>query len=171
MKIEIDLQDILGDEYGDMESLAQSIERQVIDNITNTLSSTLSKKIISNIGDSVTEMIDGEVKNAAALVGKELTDGLIDYEYTPIDGYGRRSEKTTMRNEFIKSLTSQMIYKSARYESDKSSFTKSVDVILAQELKKFQEEYNSILDETFTKEAFEYAVFKMKEKLKLGEKK
>lgn len=170
MKIEIDLEDILGDEYGDSETLSESIRRQVIDNLTHTLSNTLSKKIITNIEDSVTEMIDGEVKNAAALVGKELTDGMIDFEYTPIDGYGRKSEKTTTRNEFIKNLTSQMVYKGTRYESDKSSFTKSVDSILEQELKKFKEQYNSIINETFTKEAFEYASFKMREKLKLGEK-
>lgn len=163
MKIEIDLKDVLADEYGDMESLAESIKRQVIDNLTSTLAKGISKKI----DEEVSGVIQEEVKKAAEKVGSELVSGLIDYEYTPIDRYGSREEPTTMRNEFIKSLTSQMVYKQTKYNSDKTEFTKSVDAIIASELEKFKKEYNSKIDEIFTKEAFEYATTKMKMKLGL----
>lgn len=163
MKIEIDLQDILGDEYGDVETLAESIKRQVADNITESL----KKRIEALITGQINEAIQKETLEAAKKVSSQLSEELIDYEYTPVDSFGRPEEPTTMRKEFIQTLTGEMVYEPKRYASDQNTFTKSVEAIISGEMKKFEEVFNSKVDEVFTKEAFEYAVSKMKSKLKI----
>jgi hypothetical protein len=44
MKIEIDLNDILGDEWG-TETLADSVRRQVVEKLTQTVKEGVAKKI------------------------------------------------------------------------------------------------------------------------------
>ncbi len=165
MKIEIDLKDILGDEFGDMESLAQSIERQ----LTDTIEANLSKGIQKKIDSEVVEIISTKVKEAADKFIPTLMEELVDKEYQPVDRYGDRSGPTTMRKQLLKTLTGEMVYKSARYDSDKNFFTKNIDSIVCEQMKEFKKTFDSKIDEVFTKEAFEYAVIKMKQKFKMGE--
>ena len=48
MKVEIDLNDILGDEYG-AETLQESVRRQVIDNLTLVIKEGVEKKIEAEV--------------------------------------------------------------------------------------------------------------------------
>lgn len=165
MKIEIDLKDILGDEYGDMESLAESIERQVVSHIKEDM----AKGIKSKIDDEVIEIISSKVKEAADKLIPSLTGELVDQEYTPVDRYGDRSEPTTMRKQLLKTLKDQMVYKKSDYDRDKTYFTKNIDALVEQQMKEFKKSFDSMVNEVFTKEAFEYALIKMKQKFKMGE--
>ena len=61
MKIEIDLKDILGDEYGDVESLSESIERQVVDKLSKTVSDGILKKV----DESVSALLNKKVEEFA----------------------------------------------------------------------------------------------------------
>lgn len=164
MTIEIDLKDILGDEFGDMESLAQSIERQLVD----TIKQNLAKGIQSKIDSEVVDIISTKVKEAAEAEIPKLLEELVDMEYRPIGRYGDRSEPTTMRKELLSTLTSQMVYKKANYESDKNFFTKNIDSIVSEQMKEFKLSFDNKVNEVFTKEAFEYAIIKMKQTFKMG---
>jgi len=163
MKIEIDLKDILGDEYGDMESLAQSIERQ----LTDTIEANLSKGIQKKIDSEVVEIISTKVKEAADKFIPTLMDELVDKEYQPVDRYGDRSSPTTMRKQLLKTLTGEMVYKKCNYDSDKNFFTRNIDSIVGEQMKEFKKDFDNKVDEVFTKEAFEYAFIKMQQKLKM----
>ena len=163
MKIEIDLKDILGDEYGDIESLSESIERQVVEHIKNSL----SKGIQSKIDDEVTEIIVTKVKEAADKQVPILSAELVDMEYTPVTRYGERGSTTTMRKQLLETLTGQMVYKKTNYDSDKTTFTETVDALVEQQMGEFQKLFDSKVDEVFTKEAFDYAIIKMTRKLKM----
>jgi hypothetical protein len=165
MKIEIDLQDILGDEYGDMESLAQSIERQLVSHLKDNL----AKKIQERIDSEVADIISSKVSEAADKIVPTLMTELVDKEYTPVGDYGRKREPTTMRNELLKTLVSQMVYKPARYDSDKNYFTKSIDVLVREQIAIFKKDFEGKVNETLTKEAFDYAITKMYQKFKMAE--
>jgi hypothetical protein len=161
MKIEINLNDIMGDEYGDVESLAESIRRQ----ITKSLSEKISEGIKKRVEEEVEKILEIEIKQVAKKKCEEITNSLIDEEYTPTDNYGRIKEKTTMRNQFIKTLVDEMQYKRTGYDSEKNYFTRAVDDLTKQELSKFQKEYTSIVNQNLLSEAMEYALKKLNEKV------
>ena len=163
MKIEIDLKDILGDEYGDIESLSESIERQVVTHIKDNL----AKGIQSKIDDEVTAIITTKVKEAADNLIPSLTEELVDQEYTPVTKYGDRAKPTTMRKQLLTTLKDQMVYKKTQYDSDKSYFTQNIDILVEQQMGEFRKLFDSKVNEVFTKEAFDYAIIKMTQKLKM----
>lgn len=165
MKIEIDLKDILGDEYGDMESLAGSIERQLVNHLKDNLAAGIQKKIDSEVN----VIISDKVKEAANNILPTLIEELVDKEYQVVDRYGDRKGSTTMRKELISTLTSQMVYKKCIYNRDKNFFTERIDEIVSGQMEEFKKMFDSKVDEEFTKEAFEYAIIKMKQKFKMAE--
>ena len=164
MKIEIDLQDILGDEYGDVESLAESIQRQVIDNLTNRVSEGILKKV----DNSISELLNKKVEEFAKEQLPSLFDNVIDKEYSIVDRWGSHEETTTMRKKLVTVLTDQMVYKSARYDSEKNYFTKNVDEIMSEKMSVFKKDFNTKVDEAFSTEALAYASAKMIEKFKIS---
>ena len=161
MKIEIDLQEVLQDEYGSMENLAESIKRQIVEKLTTSL----SKGIQDKVDEEIAKLIDNQIKKIVECQMPSLFTELIDKEYETVGSYGSRGEKTTMRNQLIKSLTDNMVYKSATYDSDKNYFTKNVDSIMKEKMTEFQSQFHTHVNETFTKEAFEYAIKKVGSKL------
>lgn len=164
MKIEIDLKEILEDEFGDMESLGESVQRQIVDNLTNTI----SKGILKKVDDSMSVLIANKVEEFANEQLPDLFSEVIDSEYHIVDRWGERTEKsTTMRKQLVKVLTEQMVYKKTSYNSDKNYFTANVDAVMADKMKEFKELFDTHVNEAFTKEALEYALIKMKSKLKI----
>ena len=154
MKIEIDLKDVLENEFGSMESLAESIRRQIVDNLTNTLSKGIQEKITQEIG----LLIDDQIKNIVAQQMPSLFAELIDKEYQITDAWGTFKGKTTMRNNLIKTLTEQMTYKNSNYHSDKNYFTKQIDECISTQMVKFKEDFVKTANQLLAKEAFDYAV-------------
>jgi 5'-deoxynucleotidase YfbR-like HD superfamily hydrolase len=164
MKIEIDLKDILGDEYGNTESIAESIYRQVVENIQETLAGGIAKKI----NEEVSAVIAEKVKEAADKEIPSLMAELVDQEYRIVERYGSTGRTTTMRKELLSTLTEQMQYKKSAYDSDKNYFTRNIDNIVCEQMQEFKKQFNSIVNETFTKEAFKYAMIEMQKKLGMG---
>ena len=161
MEIKIDLNEILGDEYGDSKTLAQSIRRQIIDNLTKTLATGIQDKVNTEIA----KLIDEQIKKIVECQMPSLFSELIDKEYDIVSSYGSRGGKTTMRNQLIKTLSEQMIYKAARYDSEKNYFTKNIDAVVSGKMTEFKKDFDDKVNETFKKEAFEYAIKKVGEKL------
>ena len=161
MEIKIDLREILTDEFGNIENLAETIKRQIVLNLTNSL----AKGIQLKVNDEIAKLIDDQIKKVVECQMPSLFSELIDKEYTIVDDYGCRNRKTTMRNQLIKTLTDQMVYKKTQYSSEKTYFTKNIDAVVAQKMDDFKKQFNLKVDEVFTKEALDYAFRKMQEKL------
>jgi hypothetical protein len=164
MKFEIDLNEILGDEYGNMESLAESIRRQVIENLTEKTKGGIKKQI----DEEVAKVLADELKLAVKEKIPGLISDLLVAEYRPVDRYGDLAkEPTTFRKELVKEITSQMVYKKTSYSSDRNVFTAAVDSVIAENVKAMQQAFDKTIIEMFQKEAFDYATKQMAKKLGL----
>ena len=161
MEIKIDLKEILHDEYGGSENLTESIHRQIVQKLTASLSQGIQNKV----DEEIAKLIDEQIKKNVECQMPSLFTELIDKEYEIIGSYGERGKKTTMRNQLIKSLTDNMVYKAGTYASDKNYFTQNVDAIMKQKIDEFKSQFDTHVNETFTKEAFKYAIKKVGAKL------
>jgi hypothetical protein len=163
MKIEIDLNDILGDEYG-AETLNDSIRRQVVD----ALSKTVERGIANKINEEIDSQINTAIKDFLDVNLPALFADMLEAEYQPVNRWGGKDGgPTTLRNQLIKSVTEQMVYKKQRYDSDNNTFTKSVDSIVNDQMKIIEKNYREIVDESIAKKAFELAIDTLKKKLGL----
>lgn len=160
MKIEIDLNDILGDEYG-AETMQESVRRQVIDNITSTLKTGVLKKIDL----AVDQMIGSEITDALKARMPALIDDVMNAEYTPVTRYGERGNPTTFRSALVAKINEEMVYIKKNHDSDKNTFTRAVDAVVGENVKKFKEEFNKQVDADFTKEVMAQATAKLQERL------
>lgn len=165
MKIEIDLNQILGDEYGQAETLAESVRRQVVDQITGIIQKGVTHKVNDEVAKQISEQVSTEISKRMP----ELLDDILNVEYTPVDRYGSRTKgSTTFRNELIKTIHEQMVYKKTSYASDRNAFTVAVDSIIEEQMRVIAKEYKTQVDEALGKKAFELAIDTLRTKLGLG---
>lgn len=162
MKIEIDLNDILGDENG-AETLQESVRRQVVD----SLSTSIRKGVQSRINEETTRIMNEELQKVLIEQMPALVDDVMNTAYTPVSSYGQRSEPTTFRNELVKAIGSNMVYKKAQYDSDKSAFTKAVDAVIGEQVAAFKKSFDAMVDAEFKRDALTYAVTKLSERLNI----
>jgi hypothetical protein len=163
MKIEIDLNEILGDpEYG-VETLQESVKRQVVAGLTQKIQTGIKEKIDREVAIAIDQAVK---KNIEALTPK-LFQEMLEAEYTPVDRYGdrNRGQTTTMRKQLIATIHEQMVYKKQTYDSDKNSFTRTVDAVLSENVALFKKDFDKLVNEMFTKECFAYAQAEMQKKL------
>lgn len=164
MKFEIDLNEILGDEYGNMETLAESVRRQVIDKLIEKVSDGIQTQIDTEVARVLSEELQAAVKHKMP----ELLNDLLTTEYRPLDRWGEQvKESTTFRKELVKEITSQMVYKNSQYSSERNTFTNAVNSVVEESVKAMQKEFDKKIIEMFQKEAFDYAMKQMAKKLEL----
>ena len=163
MKIEIDLNDILGDEFG-AETLQDSVRRQVIAKMTDEINKGIGKKIDEEIALTIKKSLDEVAKN----ILPNLMENLIDTEYTPVDQWGDRSKgQTSFRKELIKSIHENMVYKKDSYSDRENSFTRCVDAVIKNEVQKFEKNFTEIVTTEVSKKTIDFAVAELKKRLKL----
>ena len=162
MKIEIDLNDILGDsEYG-VETLQDSVKRQVVAALTAAVQKGIQAKVDAEVSRAIDESIAVNIK---ALTPK-IFDDLMNAEYTPVDRWGdSRGKPTTFRKELVSKIQEEMVYKKADYDSQKTVFTRAVDSMVSEHLVQFKKEYQSTIDAEFTKQALAHATSALQQKL------
>jgi hypothetical protein len=160
MKIEIDLNDILGDEEG-VETLADSVRRQVIDKLTKTIKDGIQNQLDREVSRVIREGMEEAVKTQMPA----LIDDLMNATYKPVDTWGSRSEPTTFRAELIKAIHAQMTYKKEEYESRRNAFTTAVDSVIATKVAQFKAGFDSTVDAKFVAEAMAYATEKLAQRL------
>lgn len=160
MKIEIDLNDILGDEDG-VETLQESVRRQVLDSLSRTIKEGVQKRV----NEETSRILNEELQSVLRSRTPALIDDIFSAEFTPVTRYGERSMPTTFRNEIIKTLQGEMVYKKANYDSDKNAYTKAVDKIVGENLAAFQAEFKKQVSDTFLKDAMAYAVSELGKRL------
>lgn len=160
MKIEIDLNDILGDEQG-AETLQESVRRQVVAKMTETIKNGIGKKVDEEVGT----LINSEIKSLVADQMPSLLNGLMDTQYTIVGTYGSRGETTTVREQLVKMVTSQMTYIPKNYNSEKNAFTSAVDAVVSDRVSAFKADFDKQVDSKFIAEAMSYATKKFAERL------
>jgi hypothetical protein len=163
MKFEIDLNDILSDEYG-CETLQESVKRQVVENLTRVVEKGIKKQIDEEVSKAISENLVIALAEKMPL----LIDDLMTSEYQPVDSWGSKFHKTTFRNELIKSIMEQMTYKKQAYSDRENFFTKAVDSVISEQMKIISTEYKKTVDEAIGKKAFELAISTLKKQLNLG---
>lgn len=149
MKIEIDLLEILISEYGEAESLAESVHRQIADNLMEKI----QKRVLQKVDVEIANRLDKAIGDAVISRMPEIVDDVMNATYTPVGTYGDRKQPTTFRNELIKAISEQMVYKPARYESEKNSFTKAVDSVLADKMSEIQKILKDEITTDFAKKS------------------
>lgn len=160
MKIEIDLNDILGDEEG-AESLQDSVRRQVVEAIVKRVGNGINAKIDKAVNETITAALNAHLKEKLPA----LIDDMLDQEFQPVGRYGDISPKTTIRNEIARAIQHQCKYEPKTYSSDETTYTRVVREELSRQCSAFQKNFNSTVDAEFTKQALIYAQQKLAEKL------
>jgi len=159
MKIEVDMNDIFCDEDGTPnETLQDSIQRQVVTHLTKKIEAGISKQIDTE----VTKVISATLSKIAETMLPKLAKDMLNAEYRTVDTWGDIGEETTtFRKMLVEEIHKQMVYKTARYDSDKNAFTKAVDGVIAENIKVFQSEFNKLVTDKFRQEALSYAAAKL----------
>ena len=164
MKIEIDLNDILGDESG-AETLHDSVRRQVVDGMT----AAIKKGVGEQINLAVAKTIQVEIEKYVETEMPKFLSELMDTKYMPVDRWGdRQREKTTFRKQLVAAIHENMVYKKANYESDKNVFTKAVDEVISQNVAAFKVEFGKQVDANVVAQTMQYATDTLKKKLGLA---
>jgi len=156
MKIELDLDEILGGE--------ESIREQVVNMISNEVQSGLKKKLDSEVARVINESLAKAVGDKMP----ELVNAVLETPYIPVDRWGDRdfgSKPTTFRAQLVKSINEQMVYSKKTFSSDENAFTRAVDAVVSANISTFKAAFDKIVHEKFTNEAFAYATGQLKKKL------
>lgn len=161
MKIEIDLNDVLGDDYGS-ETLQQSIKRQIVDHLINISKTAIKERINTEVATAVDEEIKAAIKEQMP----GIINDLMSQEYYVVNRYGdRSSEPTTFRKQLLKKLNEEMEYAPKNWASEENTFTRTVKDVISTSMTEFQEKFKKVIDDEFFKEAVSYATDKLKKKL------
>jgi hypothetical protein len=160
MKIEIDINDILGDESG-AETLQESVRRQVIDSVAETIKKGIGERIDHAISVMITDSLNKYLKSEMP----KLSRSLMDAEFKPVSRWGETDKPTSFRKELLKSITENMTYKKTNYSSDRNAFTKAVDEVVEENVKLFKVDFAKHVDAQFTAAAMQCAADTLKKKL------
>lgn len=164
MKIEIDLNDVFRDEEGNPnESLEEAVRRQVIDRLTEDY----RKKLFAKLDGQIAQIMESQVSAVVAMKMPSLIDDILNAEYTPVDRYGSRSEKTTFRAEIIKSIAANMVYKPTQYQSEANAFTQAVQSVVEHKTNEIQKVLREEIDTKFKADAIGFAVKELSKRLGL----
>lgn len=165
MKIEIDLNDVLRDEYGDAnEDLNESIRRQIVSRLTEDY----RKKLFSKFDQELTTIMQQQIADVMKDRMPEFIDDILNASYTPVSSYGQRGEPTTFRDEIIKSIAANMKYEPKNYSSDENAFTKAVKSVVEAKTTAIKSELTKEIDAQYKKDALAHAVKLLSERLGLS---
>jgi|WetSurMetagenome_2_1015567.scaffolds.fasta_scaffold01778_8 hypothetical protein len=163
MKIEIDLNDILRDEFGSEENLAESIRRQIIERFYGDFRKRLFERMDAEVSLIMTQQINAVMTEKMP----ELIDDIMNVAYTPVSTYGQRGAATTFRDEIIKSIAANMKYEPRNYSSEENAFTKAVKSIVEKQTEAIKAEIIKQVDPKFKEDAIKFAVKTLSERLGL----
>lgn len=161
MKIEIDLDDIIGDEFGNAQGLADAVRKQVLDALSTRVTSDVKKLIDETINKTIQDGVNAGIKERLP----EMIKIIFEEPYTIIDRYGSRGQTTTVRQELVKAFTGEMNFQKNSNDYDNNAFTKAIIKLVEDKVSEFKKDFNKQVDAKFTTEALQYAEDKLKKKL------
>jgi hypothetical protein len=95
----------------------------------------------------------------------ELLDDILNFSYTPVSSYGQKGEPTTFKEQLIKSVATNMVYAPKQYKSEENAFTTAVRSVIEAQTTAVREALVKEVNENFKKDALQYAVKLLSEKL------
>ena len=160
MQITIDLSDIFCDAEEPCD-LNDAIRQEVV----RALTKTMGERLLTTIEHETRAVINTELQAAVKERMPQILDSIIDAPFIPVDRYGSASNSTTFREAIAKELLGQMVYKKTTYDSDKNLFTRTVDAVLAENLKLFQAELKKQVDSQYAAAVLQAATDALRQKL------
>lgn len=157
MQITINTADILGDET--------TIRDEVINNVSQAL-------ITSMRTQAREEFVTMLEKNLADVVSQITTEAIamtIDTKFTDIDPYGRVGKEASIRERIADYVKAQCTLKNTTYSSEANQFTKVVKETVEREVKKFKDDFTSMVTQQVIKQNMDMAVTKLKQSLGIKE--
>ncbi len=162
MQITIDLSEIFCEDE-DPCDLNDAIKREVV----NALTRRMGEKLTSTIEHETRVVINAELQAAVKERMPQILDSIIDAPFIPVDRYGSANTPTTFREAMAKEILGQMVYKKTTFDSDKNLFTRTVDAVLAENLKIFQAELKKQVDAQYAAAVLVAAKDALRQKLGL----
>jgi len=159
MEIKVDLSEVFDGE--EPLSIEEAIKHEVIRSLTAKIKQGIEKQVQCE----VSRVINEELAKAVQEQMPTIINDLLNAEYVMVSRYGDVQGMTTFRKELVKVITENMVYKKTQYASDRNAFTKAVDEVIAENVKTFQAEFNSLVTTEFAKESLAHAVAVLKKKL------
>lgn len=150
MQIIINTAEMLGDET--------TIRDEVIEQVSNSLISSFRNQV----ANAVSEILDKYVAETAKKVLEEISNAHLDTVITPTNEYGKQQAPYTLRNKLAEIVASQCVYKKAIYDSDKNAFSRAADAVIEAEMKKFRDEFNSLVNKTLIQNCMTEAQAKLR---------
>ena len=150
MQIIINTAEMLGD------------ETTIRDEVIEQVSSALIKSFREQVANAVSEILDKHVTETAKSVLEEIAKAHLDTVITPTNEYGKQGTPYTLRNKLAEIVASQCVYKAARYDGGKNTFSRTVDSVIETEMGKFKKEFNSLVNTLLVKNCLEEAQAKLR---------
>ena len=152
MKITINTAEMLGD------------ETTIRDEVIGQVSEALQAAIYRDANDLIKETLRRELAAVVKSKVEELVAQHLDTEFTEVGEYGSKGRTITLRNKIAEIVKSQCVFKEQRsgYSSEQNAFTNSVLNVVADEVKKFQKEFNSQVNAILVKSCLDEATKKLK---------
>lgn len=163
MKIEVDLNDIFGDEG---ETLEESVRRQVVEKV----SESVQKGIKHQIEEQTIALMNQELRVALKDKIPALLDDLMNAEYQPIDTYGQKGKPTSFRSALIQAVAKECTYQPKQSHYDQNEFTKTIKAMIDAQMTAFKKEFDATINEQFRRDAITYAVTELSKRLGLPAK-
>lgn len=155
----IDIEELKKDE-----KFMNKLMNEILGQMEESVDGMLSKAIDSFINENIKEKIDLQIKNRIA----EIVEEGLDKEFEEVDQWGESKGKFTTRDRLVKLFRKEATFKPrGGYSSEENAFTRSLKSMLEQNMKMFRKEFNKVIDSEYLKECQDYAVKKLKNRLKL----
>lgn len=151
MKIELDLDQILGD--------PEFLRNEIAERVASEMRDALKKKIHEQTSMAIQEAIRTSVETEIP----KLMGDILDTEFTPVTSWGEKRKPTTVRKEITR-LVSQDVTGEGKY-GEKSKIKIVVQETVNQALAAFRKEFSDQVNDQYRKEAMAYAVNTLKAKL------
>lgn len=162
MKIEIDLNEILVSEDGiGNETWENGVRRLVVNKLAEDFRSSISR----SVDEKISALLDDQIAEAIQKYMPGIIDDIVNSSYTPVSSFGQRGEPTTFREELVKAIVSNLVYKKCRFSSDENMFTKAVNSIIEAKTQAVTKEIVARVDGDFAREALRVATTTLAKRL------
>jgi len=148
MELKIEFPDIFTNEDGEDE-VSPSIKEQIINSVAN--------KVFNSISGNISSIIENLTKARAKKMLDDLVPTLLDLKFIETSRYGSTKEPITVKDQILKDIEKEMVWRDGNWDSEKSIYTKTVRACLDQKFKTFTAEFNKQIDAIFVQECMNYA--------------
>ena len=159
MQITINTSDILGDET----TIREEVISQVAHALTTSMRTQAKEALALALDQSLKDTVSAVVAEAAAIS--------VDTEFTDVDSYGRAGKTATLRTRIADHVQAQCVFKQTTYSSDSNAFTKTINELVSQEVRKFKADFTSLISKQVIEQSMNMAVETLRRSLGINEKK